>query len=89
MKITEIDIHFVKPNRGLVGFASFVLDGNIYFNSIAIYKKLNADGYRLLYPTKSNGVNIFHPINKETTRKIEAAIFNELDSLLDEDVSYN
>jgi hypothetical protein len=39
MKITEIQIEFIKPNNGLIAFASLVIDGNIYLSSIAIHKK--------------------------------------------------
>jgi hypothetical protein len=44
MQITEIQIELIKPNNGLIGFASLVVDGNIYLSSIAIHKKLNSSG---------------------------------------------
>ena len=40
MKISEIQIDFVKPRDGLIGFASFVIDENIYISSVAIHCKV-------------------------------------------------
>lgn len=79
MIITEVNIVPVKPQNGLVGFASLVVDGNIYLNSIAIYVKLDGS-YRLLYPTKKTGLrhmNIYHPINWEASKIIERAVFEK------------
>ena len=56
--VSEVNIEIVKPQNGLVGFANIVIEGNIYLSGIAIYKKLNAEGYRLLYP-KKNGLAYF------------------------------
>jgi DNA-binding cell septation regulator SpoVG len=81
MQITEIQIEFVKPNNGLVGFASLVVDGNIYLSSIAIHKKLNLPGYRLTYPSKGRFA-IFHPIHKEASNQIEQAIFAKLKDVM-------
>ena len=77
MRVSEVNITPVKPNNGLVGIASVVIDGNIYLNSIAIYTKLDGS-YRLLYPTKivgSNSVGLFYPINRMTSKAIEDAVF--------------
>lgn len=79
MTITEVNVVPVKPKNGLVGFASLVVDGNIYLNSIAIYVKLD-DSYRLLYPTKKTGMremNVYHPINREASKFIEHAVFEK------------
>lgn len=46
MRVSEVNIAPVKPNNGLVGIASVVIDGNIYLNSIAIYTEV-----RWLVPT--------------------------------------
>lgn len=76
-KINEIQIIPIKPRDGLVGFASVVFDGQLYLSSIGIHKKLNSDGYRLTYPTKRVGdrdINIYHPINRQTSKIIEKAI---------------
>lgn len=79
MKINNISITPVAPDRGLVAFASVTLDDGILLNSIAIYRKLDG-GLRLLYPSKrvkDSEMTVFHPINKETSRAIEDAIFKE------------
>ncbi len=81
MKITEIQIEFVKSTNGLIGFASLVIDENIYLSSIAIHKKLNDESYRLTYPKKNN-FDIYHPINKSTSQAIELAIFNRLKDVM-------
>lgn len=79
MIITEVNITPVKPRDGLIGFASLVVDGNIYLNSIAIYARLDGS-YRLLYPTKNydeRSINLFHPINQQTSKAIEYAVFKK------------
>ncbi len=47
MKITEVQIEFIKPNNGMIGFASLMINDSIFLSSIGIHKKLNAEGYRL------------------------------------------
>ncbi len=81
MKITEIQIIPIKAKDGLVALGSVVFDNSLYLGSIGIYKKLDGSGYRLTYPTKKIGnkdINIYHPINKDTSRVIELSIFNKL-----------
>lgn len=73
-RVTEIQIRVIKPKDGLLGFASVVLDGNLYLSSIGIFSKLDGSGYRITYPTKKVGnldLNIFHPINKDLRQEIE------------------
>ena len=81
MKITEVQIELIKPINGLVGFSSLVIDDNLYLSSIAIHKKLNADGYRLTYPNKGH-FTVFHPINKQTSAQVESAIFAKLNDVM-------
>jgi DNA-binding cell septation regulator SpoVG len=85
MKITEINIELIKPNNGMIGFASLVIDNNIYLSSIAIHKKLNAEGYRLTYPSKGT-FTLFHPINRQTSETIEQEIFIKLKDVLSKNV---
>lgn len=87
MKISEVHIEFIKPRDGLIGFASFVIEDSIYISSVAIHKKLNSDGYRLTYPSKGN-FTICHPINKEISQEIEAAIFSKLKNVMNK-VNHN
>jgi stage V sporulation protein G len=85
MKITEIQIIPIKANSGLIAFASVVFDGCLYLGSIGIHKRLDGNGYRLTYPTKRIGekdLNIYHPINKETSKLIEDEIILKVEQLL-------
>lgn len=82
MKITEApQIEFIKPNNGLIGFASLVIDDKIFLSSIGIHKKLGAEGYRLTFPSKEK-FSIFHPITKEASKQIEEAIFGKLKEVM-------
>jgi DNA-binding cell septation regulator SpoVG len=75
-RITELNIIPIKPDNGLIGFASVVLDG-LYLGSIGVYSRLDGSGYRITYPTKKVGgkdLNIYHPINRDLSQEIENAI---------------
>jgi len=85
MKITEIQIIPIKPREGLVAFASVVLENSVYLGSIGVYTRIDGKGYRITYPTKKVGnknINIYHPINKETSKAIEEAIISEAKKIL-------
>lgn len=87
MSISEIQIIPIKPQDGLVAFASFVLDGNLYLGSIGILTRPEG-GYRLVYPTKKVGIrniNIFHPINKEFAKSIEKEVINKFEDVMKND----
>ena len=81
MKITEVQIDLIKPNNGLNGFASLVIDEEVFLSSIAIHKKLTGEGYRLTFPSKGEFA-IFHPITKEASKQIEEAIFTKLKEVM-------
>ncbi len=81
MKITEIQIIPIKPKDGLIAFASLVIENSLYLGSIGVYTRLDGTGYRITYPTKKIGlkdINIYHPINRETSDLIEQAILEKL-----------
>jgi len=80
-KISEIEITPIRAQNGLVAFASVLLDNKIRLNSIGIYTKLSG-GYRLTYPTKSKGFNIFNPITKEVSQAIEKAVLDKYRQLI-------
>ena len=85
MRITEIQIIPIKANNGLVAFASVLFDDRLYLGSIGIHQKLDGNGYRLTYPTKKIGdknINIYHPINKETSRLLEEKIIEKAEDIL-------
>lgn len=86
-RISEIQIIPVKPQDGLVAFASLVLDNNLYLGSIGIMTRPEG-GYRLVYPTKKVGVrsiNIFHPINRGFAEAIEKEVINKLEDVMKND----
>lgn len=85
--ITEIQIVPVKPHSGLVAFASFVLENNLYLGSIAIYTRPKG-GYRLVYPTKEVGarnINLFHPINRDFAQTIEISLIKKFEDVMKND----
>lgn len=85
IKISEINISFVKPVDGLVAFASVVANDDIYLGSIAIHQRLDGKGFRITYPTKKSNLTqrpIFHPINKATSAAIEEAVFKKLKNVM-------
>lgn len=81
-KISEINIMPIKPDNGLVGFASIVFDNNFYLGSIGIFTRPQG-GYRLTYPTR-NGINVFHPINKPIAEAIEQQVTEKFEQILKE-----
>ena len=85
-EISEVQITFIKPQNGLIGFASFVLGGGVYLSSVGIHSKRDGSGYRLTYPTRkagSNQTSLFHPINKPTAYGIEQAVMAKLNEVMD------
>lgn len=86
MKITEIQIIPIKPQNGLMAFASVILNNDFYLGSIGIHKKIDGNGYRITYPTKKIGnknINIYHPINAKTSKIIEETIINKAKQILE------
>ena len=85
MDVTEVDVAFVKPRDGLIGFASVVLDDQLYLSGIAIHTRLAGSGYRLTYPTRRVGDNqfsLFHPIRKPVGLAIERAIVEKVKNVM-------
>ena len=90
--ITEPVVIPIKPTeKGLLAFASCVVNNAISLNSIAIYSRPNG-GYRLVYPLKvlPNGkeINIFYPINRETSEVINEAIFKKVEEVSTASISW-
>jgi DNA-binding cell septation regulator SpoVG len=84
MKISEIQIIPIKAKNGLIAICSLVFDNNLYLSSIGVHSRRDGSGYRLTYPTKKVGnrnINIYHPINKETSKLIESSIFSEINKI--------
>jgi stage V sporulation protein G len=84
IKITDVQITPITPKKGLVAFASVVINEGIYLGSIGVYTKLDGSGYRITYPTKKVGeknLNIFRPTNETTSKLVEDAIFSKMQEL--------
>lgn len=83
LSFTEVNFAPVKESRGLIGFASGVLNGHFFMGDIAIF--IRKDGtLRFAYPDKKVGskiFNIYYPINKTAGRIVQEAILVELDKL--------
>ncbi len=86
IEISEVQIVPVKPRNGLVAFASCIFNNQLYLGSIAIYTRLDGNGFRLVYPAKTlpNGkqINCVYPINREVGREIEIAIVTKFEELI-------
>jgi DNA-binding cell septation regulator SpoVG len=86
IKLSEIDIMPVKPQNGLVAFASCVLNNHFYISSIAIHASPDGEAFRLVYPAKilPNGkqINCFNPITKEAGETLSYSIINAYKKLI-------
>jgi len=85
-QVNEVQIILIKPQNGLIGFASFVLNNSLYLSGIGIHSKLAGNGYRLTYPTRKAGQQqntIFHPINRTLGQEIEQAILTKLNDVME------
>lgn len=91
MQISEVQFVPVKPDDGLIGFASCVLDERHYIGSIAVFTKLSG-GYRLVYPTKIIGgrhLHYHHPLTSEASREIESAVIERVEQIFERGRSAN
>ncbi len=83
-RLSEIQIIPIKPQNGLVAFASFVLDKNLYLGSIGIMTRPQG-GYRLIYPTKKiaeRSLNIFYPISREFALAVEQEVVKQFEDVM-------
>lgn len=84
--ISEIQIIPIKPQNGLVAFASFVLNDCFRMSSIGISPRTSG-GYRLIYPTQKNltlGLNVFYPIKKEIAQQVELEVITKYEQITQE-----
>ena len=84
ISISEIQITPIKPQNGLVAFATLVLDDCLYLGSIGVCTRLQG-GYRLIYPTRKTGlrdINVFHPIDKAFAEIVENAVVAKYEELM-------
>lgn len=82
--ISEIDIVPIKPIRGLIGFASFVLYESVYCGSVGIYTRPEG-GYRLTFPKRSisgKSLDIYYPITKELGKAIQDEVIKKYEDVV-------
>ena len=82
--VSEVAVVPVKPQDGLVAFASLVLDGSLYLGSIGIFTR-PAGGYRLVYPTRQvagRKLNLFHPISNELGKHLEEVVTTKYEEVV-------
>ena len=87
MKISDVNIKRVNRNGGLIGFASLVIMDVFYVSGVAIHEKMDGSGYRLTYPNRKSGNQVFdicHPINRQASKAIETAIFQKIKTVKNE-----
>ena len=87
-QISEIQILPIRPQNGLVAFASCVINDQFYFGNLAIHSSPSSqDGYRIVYPVKilANGkvVNCVYPINKVTGDLVQKAIIAKFEEVIE------
>jgi DNA-binding cell septation regulator SpoVG len=88
MRITEVHVHPVRPDNGLVAFASVVVEDSLRLDFIAVHKKLHSEGYRLTFPTKTirnRPSPVFNPIRHPFYQAIEQAVIEKLKTVNEED----
>jgi len=78
MKLSKIKIKKVSPDKGLVAFASCVIDDSLYIGNIAVFTRLGeTERLRLVFPVKEAGQNkisVFYPLTAELYYLLEQAI---------------
>lgn len=78
MRISKIKIKKVTPNKGLVGFASCVVEDSLYLGNIAVFTRLGeTERMRLVFPIKEtdqNKISVFRPLTAELYYLLEQAI---------------
>lgn len=77
--ITEIQVTPIKPQDGLVGFASLIFENSFYLGSIGIFTRPQG-GYRLTYPTKGN-LSVYYPINKALAEEVTEAVISKFEEV--------
>lgn len=89
MKVTKVEVVPIRPQAGLVGFASIEINDMFYVSSIGIHKKRDGSGYRLTFPTKGSGTHqlpIFHPITLSFSKEVETAVVEKAKSVLETEI---
>jgi len=77
---SEIDFVPIKPQNGLIGFASVIFMDSIYLGSIGVHTRLDG-GVRLLFP-QNRGINTFYPISKAIGLELEQRVYRKYKELI-------
>ena len=84
-EISEVQVFPVRPQDGLIAFASCILGGQIYIGNLGVYTKPDGSGIRLVFPVKTlpNGLTIscVHPICREAGSAITEAVAKKMREL--------
>ncbi len=88
LEISEIQIVPIKPQNGLVGFATAIINEQFKIGNLAVYSAPRSPlGFRLVFPQKklASGqvVDCFHPITKEAEQQVTSAIVRRYLGLMD------
>lgn len=85
MKVKKVEIVPIKPQEGLLAFASVEIDDQIYIGSIGVHKRRDGKGYRITFPTRKVGgyqLTICHPTTPDLSKEIESAITSKAEEVL-------
>jgi len=82
--VSEVQIFPVKPRDGLVAFASFIINRQLYIGNIGVHTR-PCGGYRLVFPGKTlpNGkvIQCLHPITCEAGAIFLRAITHKFEAI--------
>ena len=82
MRISNIRIKKIIPDKGHIGFCSLIIDDWLFLNNIAIFTRLNKEGeIRLVFPEKKVGdkkISILHPLTSKSYFELERIIKEQL-----------
>jgi len=85
-KVDNVEFVPIKPREGLVGFASCILNGNLYLGGIGVHTNLKDGSYRITFPTKKVGehnVPLYHPIDDKLREAISKAVVEKVEKLME------
>ena len=87
ISVKEVQLTIVKPQNGLVAFASCSINNCFYLGNIALYSSPSHHlGFRTVFPTKklSSGQQIpcFYPFKKEVEEVMTTTIVNKYFELI-------
>jgi len=85
MTVKKVEIIPIKPQEGLLAFASVEIDDRIYIGSIGVHKRRDGSGFRITFPTRKVGdhqLTICHPTAPGLSKEIESAITSKAEEVL-------